>query len=117
MDVEVVNYRQSPRARLSEHILVIVLLAALHRVGIREPARHNRWLRSLLDAELIGEIRGGDSFSDIYGLWLFVLGCLPLLSVSLLGRPYVMLPQTYGPFRHALSRRLASTSCAVPGGS
>jgi len=107
LDIEVQNCRLSPRSRPSEHVLVILALALLHRVGIQGPAKRNPWLRSLLRADLIGEIRGGDSFSDIYGRWRFVSGCLPLLSAALLGRPYVMLPQTYGPFRHATSRALA----------
>lgn len=106
--VTVHNCRTSPKSRLAQHILVILGLALLHRLGWRVPATANPWLRSLLDADLIGEIRGGDSFSDIYGFRRFLLGSLPLLSVALLGRPYVMLPQTYGPFRLRASRVLAT---------
>ena len=105
--VRVQNCRMSPRSALSENILVILGIALFHRIGLRAPARRNPWLRSLLAAEFVGEIRGGDSFSDIYGFWRFLLGCLPLLSVALLQRPYVMLPQTYGPFRLRASRLLA----------
>ncbi len=107
LHVTVRNCRMSPKSSLSEHIVVILGLALLYRLGIRGPARRNPWLQSLLTADLVGDIRGGDSFSDIYGLTRFVLGCLPLISVALLGRPYTMLPQTYGPFRLGISRRLA----------
>ena len=107
VDVTVRNCRMSPRSAPSEHIGVILGLAALYRLGLRRPAERNPWLRSLLDAELVGDIRGGDSFSDIYGLRRFLLGCLPLLTAVVLGRPYVLLPQTYGPFRSKTSRAIA----------
>jgi polysaccharide pyruvyl transferase WcaK-like protein len=107
--VTVLNCRMSPRSRPSEHLAVILVLALLYRFGIQAPARRNPWLRALLDADLIGDIRGGDSFSDIYGLRKFVQGSLPLLTVALLGRPYVMLPQTYGPFRGRITRILAAS--------
>ena len=107
LTVTVRNCRMSPRSRLSEHIVVILCLAILYRIGIRGPAIRNAWLRTLVEADFIGEIRGGDSFSDIYGFRRFFIGSLPLLSVILLGRPYVMLPQTYGPFRWRASRMLA----------
>jgi colanic acid/amylovoran biosynthesis protein len=108
LDVQVFNCRLSPRSAPGEHVLVILVLAALYRMGVRAPARRNAWLRSLLDADLIGDITGGDSFSDIYGFRRFLTGSLPLISVNLLGRPYAMLPQTYGPFRSGISRRLGA---------
>jgi colanic acid/amylovoran biosynthesis protein WcaK/AmsJ len=107
LDITIRNCRMSPRSRPSEHILVILALALLYRLGLRVLGRRNAWLRSLLTADLVGEICGGDSFSDIYGFRRFVSGCLPLASAAILGRPYVMLPQTYGPFRHAASRVIA----------
>jgi polysaccharide pyruvyl transferase WcaK-like protein len=108
LNITVRNCRLSPRSALSEHIGVILLLAILHRLGIRRPATRNPWLRSLLNASFIGDIRGGDSFSDIYGFWRFFSGSLPLLTVVALGRPFTMLPQTYGPFRRRASRWLAA---------
>lgn len=106
-DIAVRNCRMSPKSRLSEHILVILALAFLYRLGFRGPARRNPWLRAIIDADFVGDIRGGDSFSDIYGFGRFLVGSLPLLSVALLQRAYVMLPQTYGPFRFRASRALA----------
>ena len=107
LEILVRNCRMSLKSAPSEHILVILALALLYRIGLRSPARRNPWLRSLLDAEFIGDIRGGDSFSDIYGFRRFFVGSLPLLTVALLGREYTLLPQTYGPFKTAASRRLA----------
>jgi polysaccharide pyruvyl transferase WcaK-like protein len=57
-----------------------------------------------LTADAIFEINGGDSFSDIYGVWRFIVGRFPLLSVVVLGLPFTMLPQTYGPFMGRPSR-------------
>lgn len=107
-DITVMNCRLSPRSKPGEHIGLILVLALLYRIGWRSPARRNPWLSTLLDASFIADIRGGDSLSDIYGLRRFVLGSLPLLSALLLGRPYVLLPQTYGPFRARTARWLAS---------
>jgi polysaccharide pyruvyl transferase WcaK-like protein len=87
---------------------VILIAALLYRLGLRAAARWNAWLSALLDASLIADIRGGDSLSDIYGLWRFLIGSLPLLSVILLGHPYILLPQTYGPFRTRTGRWIAA---------
>jgi len=70
-------------------------------------ARFFPWVGAMARADLVGEIRGGDSFSDIYGVRRFVSGSLPCLSAILLGKRPVLLPQTYGPFRHGVSRWLA----------
>lgn len=107
-EVSVFNCRLSPRSRPAENIGVILAVAALYRLGVRSPARRNPWLSALLDASFIADIRGGDSLSDIYGLRRFLVGSLPLLSVLILGRPYVLLPQTYGPFRTRTARWLAA---------
>ncbi len=106
--VSVLNCRLSPRSRPAEHIGAILIAALLYRLGLKWPARRNPWLSALLEASFIADIRGGDSLSDIYGLRRFLIGSLPLLSVMLLGRPYVLLPQTYGPFRTRTARWLAA---------
>jgi colanic acid/amylovoran biosynthesis protein len=107
LELIVRNCRLAYRSDSAEHIFVILTLAVLHRIGIRGPAKRNPWLSSLLAAEFVGDIRGGDSFSDIYGCRRFVLGSLPLLSAVVMRRSFVMLPQTYGPFRNHVCRALA----------
>jgi polysaccharide pyruvyl transferase WcaK-like protein len=106
--VTVLNCRLSPKSKAREHLGVILFLGLLARLGPQAPARRTPWLAALLDASFIGDIRGGDSLSDIYGPRNFFVGSLPLLSVILLGRPYVLLPQTYGPFKTRAARWLAS---------
>jgi polysaccharide pyruvyl transferase WcaK-like protein len=67
----------------------------------------NPWLRDLADADIALAVSGGDSFSDIYGLSRFIYMSLPQLLVLALGRPLVLLPQTIGPMRSWLARRIA----------
>jgi len=110
--VNIVNFRLSPRARVSEHLFWIMFLACVQRVisirSIRNKlVRSNRWLKTLEDADFIGEIRGGDSFSDIYGLRRFLLGIMPSTIVILMRKKLVLLPQTYGPFKSRIARLIA----------
>lgn len=110
--VRVVNYRLSPRSSPREHLACILLSALLHKV-VPIPAlrawlvSHNHWLRALRRADFVGDIRGGDSFSDIYGLGRLILGAFPAVTAWLLNKRLVLLPQTYGPFRHPLAVFLA----------
>ncbi|MDO5633356.1 MAG: polysaccharide pyruvyl transferase family protein [Micrococcus sp.] len=75
--------------------------------GLRE------WTRSF---NLICDIRGGDSFTDIYTVkMLLKLSAFPFYAQRQ-GAPFVMLPQTIGPFEHRATRAVARTflrRCAV----
>jgi len=110
--VYTVNYRLSPRAGIGQQLWWIVPMAGLYRaVPIaavrRRIAGTSRWLRFVAEADFVGDIRGGDSFSDIYGPKAFLRGSLPVLSVIWIRGGIHLLPQTYGPFRSKLARRLA----------
>jgi colanic acid/amylovoran biosynthesis protein WcaK/AmsJ len=62
----------------------------------------------ILRADAILDISGGDSFADLYGSRrLRSVAWLKQLAISL-GRPLVLLPQTFGPFRGTDSQVLAS---------
>lgn len=58
----------------------------------------NPTARRLRDSAAVLDISGGDSFSDIYGHWRFRAALAPKLAATALGRPLILLPQTYGPF-------------------
>ncbi|MCS7089705.1 MAG: polysaccharide pyruvyl transferase family protein [Verrucomicrobiota bacterium] len=110
--VEVVNYRLSPKARPKEHLAWIVcaslLYAALPLERVRAWLQAGcPWIKKLTEMDVVGDIRGGDSFSDIYGMRRFLLGFLAAWTVILVGKPLVMFPQTYGPYRHPIARWLA----------
>lgn len=112
IEVEVLNFRLSPKARWSQHLAWIVLAALLHRF-LPIPALRRRlrrafpWLKALYEADLAGEIRGGDSFADIYGFKRFFMGVLPCCVALLMGARLVFLPQTYGPFAGKASAAMA----------
>lgn len=112
IEVNIINYRLSPKAKINEHLFWILFLAVIQRVVPvkfvrRKIIESNRWLRTLESANFVGEIRGGDSFSDIYGLRRFVIGMGPSLIAILMRKKLVLLPQTYGPFKSWLARLFA----------
>ena len=69
--------------------------------------RRNPYVKAMSEADMIVDIAGGDSFSDIYGLWRFIHCFLIRWLIVMFDNKLVMLPQTYGPFKHSLSRVLA----------
>lgn len=110
--IPVVTCRMSPRARLRDHLLWILLMSAVYRLipvrRVRDRIRRAvPWIEAVLGADLVGDVRGGDSFSDIYGLKRFILAVLPVLTVLILKGSIVHFPQTYGPFRSAAARVIA----------
>lgn len=111
VSLEVVNFRMSPKAQLERNLLWIFFLACLQKIMpisvLREKIIHgNSCLHELEQADLIGDIRGGDSFSDIYGLRGFVMASLPVIIVILLGKKLVLLPQTHGPFNAFWAKKI-----------
>lgn len=110
VDVDIINYRMSPRARLSEHILWLFLMAVIQKwlPFLRSSiVGRNAALKRIAEADLVGDIRGGDSFSDIYGVRGFVMGSLPSIIALLLGKRLILFPQTYGPYSSKTAQLLA----------
>jgi len=110
--IDVINYRLSPRAKLQEHIFFLLFLAILIRLcpSVRLRERIIRWnprLNDVYKCDFIGAINGGDSFSDIYGLWSFIYGAIPMAITILLGKSLTLFPQTYGPYYSRLARTIA----------
>lgn len=97
---------------LSDHFLVLFFYAMLMKV-FRGPrarkafARRNPYLRAIAEADMVADITGGDSFSDIYGMRRFVIGFLRKWLIIAFRKKLVLLPQTYGPFDKRLTRVLA----------
>lgn len=58
-------------------------------------------------AEIVFDIGGGDSFTDIYGLKRFLTGWGAKWRAQLIGKPVVLSPQTIGPFDQWWSKPLA----------
>jgi polysaccharide pyruvyl transferase WcaK-like protein len=69
--------------------------------------RGNPVVRTVADSDLVLDVSGGDSFTDLYGAARFRQIIAPKQIALATGRPLVLLPQTYGPFSRATSRRVA----------
>lgn len=111
-NVPVVHCRMSPRSRWSEHLLWILGMSILYRCfpfeAIRKRIRRSTpWISALEQMDVVGDVRGGDSFSDIYGMRRFLHGFAMAWTVLLIKGRMVQFPQTYGPFRGRLARFLA----------
>jgi len=112
VEVNIVNFRLSPKARIGEHIFWILFLSIIQRATpIRNVRKRiiqsNRWLRTLDAADFVGEIQNGDSFSDIYGLRRFLISIIPCIIAILMRKDLVLLPQTYGPYKSKINRLIA----------
>ena len=110
--IPVVNCRLSPRSHPCEHLSWIFLMSVVYRLvpvaAVRAAiTRSTPWIRTVAGANFVGDVRGGDSFSDIYGLRGFVVGFLMAWSVLLVKGTMVQFPQTYGPYKSVVARRLA----------
>jgi colanic acid/amylovoran biosynthesis protein len=110
--VRVVNCRLSPKARLRDHLAWIVLAALAYRylplVSLRRTlARWTPWIGALETTAIVGDVRGGDSFSDIYGMRRFLDGFLMAWTVLLVKGSMVQFPQTYGPYQSFVARVLS----------
>jgi len=97
---------------MAEHFCVLFCCALLVKVFRTQRAkrflcRHNWYFKEIVECDLAADITGGDSFSDIYGMKRFVLGYLEKWLMVLFGKPLVLLPQTYGPFKRPITRLLA----------
>jgi len=112
VSIPLVHWRMSPRSHPKDHLFVIVAASFVYRfvplTGLRRwIARTIPWIGALATTDLVGDVRGGDSFSDIYGLKRFLIATLPVLSVIWIKGSIVLFPQTYGPFKSRTSRRIA----------
>jgi len=115
-DREVVLRRMPVRfcknIRLPCHFCVLAFYVAVLRLlpfaCVRERlARRNHCLKLLLETDYFIDISGGDSFSDIYGMQRLTMGFLIRLLPLVLKKDVILFPQTYGPFRRAVSRCMA----------
>jgi colanic acid/amylovoran biosynthesis protein len=64
---------------------------------------------AIRNADAVLDVSAGDSFTDLYGWRRFRAVTTPKLIALDLGRPLILLPQTYGPFRSRAAKRIAQT--------
>lgn len=112
--VELINIRFSKKFYLKNNIAMLLALSIVSRcVPFRKIKKFvitdNSWLSRIAEADIVGSIAGGDSFSDIYGFGRFIYVVLPQLLALSLGKKLVLLPQTIGPFKGAVSKIIAKS--------
>ncbi len=79
-------------------------------LSLRPQRRPWEALAALRRCDMVVDIGGGDSFADIYGWKRFARMYQMKAMTHVLRRPLVLAPQTMGPFRSPLLRRLAAAS-------
>ncbi|MFZ5519250.1 MAG: polysaccharide pyruvyl transferase family protein [Candidatus Zhuqueibacterota bacterium] len=112
VEVKIINHRLSLHSEISKHLVWIFILAILQALTPfhfwqKKIIHSNLWLQTIWNSDFVGDIRGGDSFSDIYGLKRFLKGVVPIFILLLLKKDFVLLPQTYGPYQRVLSKKIA----------
>lgn len=66
-----------------------------------------KYLRALLRCDIIFDVTMGDSFSDIYSLGYYNFLMKEKTIASIVAKRYILLPQTYGPFKNIESSKKA----------
>lgn len=102
--------RLCPNLLAAHHILKLYIAVFLCRfipfLKLRY-SENDSTLGAILRSDAVCDITGGDSFSDIYGMGRLFRGFLLKRLCQMTGKPFVLLPQTYGPFKSRLSRWMA----------
>lgn len=76
---------------------------------VAKPIRHRNiralvgCVRALRECDVVIDLTGGDSFSDIYGIRRLLVKLVDKQLALMSGRPLVIAPQTVGPFRHRIT--------------
>src|SRR5258708_7077049 len=99
-EVPVINFRVSPRSEPNRNLFCIAFLALVFRFvpfgwSRRSITRFCPWIKAVEGAALVGDIRGGDSFSDIYRLREFLLASLAVVLTHWVCVGVVLFPQTF----------------------
>jgi O-antigen/teichoic acid export membrane protein/polysaccharide pyruvyl transferase WcaK-like protein len=117
-----VGVRRNKNLLAKNHLLRLLLTAfAIHLIPLKSARsrlyRKNPYLSAIVNAKVVADITGGDSFSDIYGLSRLVFGTMHKALIIFTGQRLILLPQTYGPFKSKtaviLARWVFSKAAAV----
>lgn len=93
--------RVGKRLHLPENLHTMRLMQRLGGIG-------NPGASAVRQADVVIDLSGGDSFTDVYGPARFAATSGTKMLALEAGAPLVLPPQTYGPFEHAKSRRSAA---------
>ncbi len=101
-----VNTFRSLRIRSSSGHLKLLRRLRWIMPGLGTAWLCNRTLKQLMSCDAVLDIGAGDSFSDIYGSGVFERQVAVKQLAIDMGKPLILLPQTFGPFSHASSRKI-----------
>ena len=104
IEVEHIGIRSGHRYYLQENIMTITLASHLGAAG----SALNYVVRDIDQCDVILDISGGDSFSDIYGVKRFMTVVRPKLISLIRQVPLILLPQTYGPYARPKVKKVAA---------
>jgi polysaccharide pyruvyl transferase WcaK-like protein len=76
-------------------------------IHYKSPAFWREVKREFRTSDLIVDFTMGDSFSDLYGVKRFVLDALVKTAAIRSGTPFILGPQTYGPYHNPMIRTWA----------
>ena len=112
VSVNIINYRLSPHSKTNEHFVWIIIMCIIYKYSNIKSIRSlvsniTPWITAMENADLVADIRGGDSFSDIYGFRRYALGFLVAWTAILVKGSLIQLPQTYGPFSNSVTEMMA----------
>lgn len=112
VEIKAINYRHTYKSGLATCLPWIFLMSLAYRLlplkGWRAYlGRKIPWIGCLAQADLVGDVRGGDSFSDIYGMKRYLWGFICAWTAILVHGDLVQFPQTYGPYKSKTAQRVA----------
>ncbi len=109
INIAIYPVRYTPKLWAENHIVGLYFKILIVKLfpSLKGYFKKNNTLGIMLTSDLFCDITGGDSFSDIYGLTRFFKAFLLKRASQLTTRPFVMLPQTYGPFKSKICQVLA----------
>lgn len=110
--VPLINIRFSRFLFQTNNIAFLLCLSLLIRIVPFKRVKNviissNKTLRNICEADIVGTIAGGDSFSDIYGYSQFLYVSLPQILAILLKKKLVQFPQTFGPYKSFFTKSIA----------
>jgi colanic acid/amylovoran biosynthesis protein len=112
LEVPLLNMRFSKKIFLANNIAVLILLTLVSKlipgfIARRRFLSRNAYLREIADTQFFVALAGGDSFSDIYGFARLIYVTLPQWLILLSGKRLILMPQTYGPFKGRMAKKIA----------
>lgn len=102
--------RYAPNILIKNHVFWLWLAVGFVRLFPfmkRNVGQGETTLAVLLRADIFCDITGGDSFSDIYGIGRYLKDYVLKRICQMTGKPFILLPQTYGPFKSQVAKFMA----------